>query len=192
MILPAIILFSALRLSDACADGMAGEDCFFYDTVIGRGAGNGAGKVEGVDSTFDCQLECQMDDDCNWWIWNSPDHNNPNVCWLKKGYTDPSVGGNKQTNRISGPKYCDCFIHNEAIKSGGGNGAGVGRVDEVFSALDCQIQCQMEEECNAFIWNDAEHRKNPNTCWMKKGWGKGMKAKDHRHSGPKFCGELAM
>jgi len=190
MILPTIILFSALRLSDACADG--GEDCFFYNTVIGRGKGNGAGKVQGITSAFDCQIECQMHDKCNWWIWNSPEHNNPNICHFKKVYTDPSVGGKKQTNRISGPKFCDCFTHNASIMNKKGN--GVGKVEDVATALDCQIQCQIDEECNAFIWNDAEHKK-PNVCWLKKGFTEGFsfdKPRDqHRHSGPKFCG-LAM
>jgi len=189
MILPTIILFSALRLSDAC-----GEDCFFHDTVIGRGAGNGAGKVEDVASASACQVECQMNDNCNWFIWNSPDHNRPNLCWLKKAYTEPSAGGKKQQNRISGPKFCDCFLHDTMIRKVKGNGAGEGRVDDVFTALDCQIQCQLEDECNAFIWNDADHPKNPNVCWMKKGSlvASYFKEKQHRHTGPKFCPGMDM
>ena len=68
-----------------------------------------------------------------------------------------------------------------------GNGAGI--VKDVPSAFDCQIHCVMTEECNAFIWNDADHKKNPNVCWLKKGFTqKGMKDAEHRHSGPKFCG----
>ena len=75
-----------------------------------------------------------------------------------------------------------------------GNGAGEGRVDDVFTALDCQIQCQLEDECNAFIWNDADHAKNPNTCWMKKGTmvASYFKPKQHRHSGPKYCPGMDM
>ena len=67
----------------------------------------------------------------------------------------------------------------------------MGRVDDVLSAFDCQMHCVMTDECNAFIWNDEEHPKNPNVCRLEKGFThKGIADSKHRHSGPKFCGGL--
>lgn len=181
--------------------GPAYCDCFAYDTSIGRGkqvngAGNGAGAKEDVPTPFACQQECQMNDDCNVWIWNDADHaKNPNKCWMKKAATEPTVGQANDIHRISGPKFCDCFAHNATIGRGRNNGAG--KVEDVGSALECQMHCQMTEECNAFIWNGPEHKRNPNVCWMKTAVeGDGIrntynqKKDQHRVSGPKFCGPL--
>lgn len=74
--------------------------------TIGRGQGNGAGVVEDVASAEDCQAECQMVDECNCWIWNTPDHErHPNKCWMKKEATEPSQEA-RDMNRVSGPKFC--------------------------------------------------------------------------------------
>ena len=63
--------------------------------------------MEDVATAFDCQTECQNKEECNNWIWNSPDHErNPNVCWLKKAETEPSIGTAGDINRVSGPKFC--------------------------------------------------------------------------------------
>ena len=76
----------------------------------------------------------------------------------------------------------DCMEYDSAIVQG----KGAGKVYDVLSAQDCRVHCQMTDECNAFIWNDADHKRNPNVCGMKKGFTeKGMKAAEHRHSGPK-------
>ena len=82
----------------------------------------------------------------------------------------------------------DCMEYNASIRKVKGNGAG--RVDNVDSAQDCRMYCQMMGECNAFIWNDSEHKKHPNVCWMKKGYTEngmsyGTPRDEHRHSGPK-------
>ena len=78
----------------------------------------------------------------------------------------------------------ECVSHNSAIGRVKGNGAG--RVDDVLTVEDCRMHCQMTDECNAFIWNDEEHPKNPNVCWMKKGFTeKGLADAEHRHSGAK-------
>ena len=75
-----------------------------------------------------------------------------------------------------------------------GRGNGAGKVDDVASAMECQMHCQMTDACNAFIWNGPEKQKRPNRCWMKKAAeGDGIRStfgtrKDiHRVSGPKFC-----
>jgi hypothetical protein len=59
------------------------------------------------------------------------------------------------------------------------------------------MHCQMTDECNAFMWNEPEHQRKPNVCWMKKaaeGDGItssfGKRTDIHRVSGPKFCGSL--
>jgi hypothetical protein len=200
MLLPTIIFLAAVHLSAATLDefGGAANDCFVYDTSIGHGkqgngAGNGAGTKNDVPTAFACQEECQNTEACNVWIWNEPEHKkHPNVCWMKKAATEPRHT-KRDVHRISGPKVCDCFAHDASIRKVGGNGAG--RVDDVSCALECQMRCQMTDECNAFIWNDAEHKKHPNVCWMKKGFTEkgmsfGRKRDIHRHSGPKFCGPM--
>ena len=48
-----------------------------------------------------------MNDECNVWIWNGPEHErNPLVCWMKKAATEPSRG-KQDMHRVSGPKE-DC------------------------------------------------------------------------------------
>jgi hypothetical protein len=60
-----------------------------------------------VPTPFACQQKCQMNDECNNWIWNGPEHRRePLACWMKKGETEPSVGKPQDINRISGPKFC--------------------------------------------------------------------------------------
>jgi len=191
MLLPTALFVAAVHLSSAFDDGTVFDDCFVYDTSIGGGLpGNGAGTVDDVPSAGACQAECQKNDECNVWIWNEPTKKRkPSVCWMKKLATAPSQE-KKDLGRISGPKVCDCFFHDATIPKVAGNGAG--KVDDVFHALECQMLCQMTDECNAFIWNDAEHKRNPNTCWMKKSFGdkplsRGKKGDSHRHTGPKTC-----
>jgi len=191
MLLPTVLFLAAVHLSSALDDAVGFDGCFVYDTSIGHGKeGNGAGVVEDVPSAAACQHECQMNDECNVWIWNEPTKKRkPNVCWMKRLATAPSQE-KKDMHRISGPKVCDCFMHDATIPNVAGNGAG--KVDDVFSALECQMHCQMTDECNAFIWNDAEHKRNPNVCWMKKSFGDkplslGKKKDSHRHTGPKVC-----
>ena len=46
----------------------------------------------------------------------------------------------------------------------------------------------MNDDCNVWIWNDADHAKNPNKCWMKKAATEptvGQANDIHRISGPK-------
>ena len=86
----------------------------------------------------------------------------------------------------------DCFEKQMSIGSGKGNGAGnvdIWYVDNVDSAENCQVECQKVDKCNNWIWNTADHRRNPNTCWLKKaaiGYRKGRKD-INRISGPKYC-----
>jgi len=183
MLLPTVILIAAVHLSDACFEmdtGYNGEP---------RGS-NGVGRVADVASARDCQQAC-LDEwpTCQFWTWNSPDwRSRPGMCWLKSS-NEGRV--QRQKGRISGPAYCPgwCFEHNTTIGRGKGNGAG--KKEDVPSPLACQKECQMNDECNAWIWNGPEHPRNPLGCWMKKAPTEPSRGEQdmHRVSGPKEdCG----
>jgi len=183
MFLPTVILLAAVRLSDAC---------FEFDTgYLGQPRGsNGVGKQFDVASAFDCQKACQDDGTCQYWTWNGPDWRNRNgVCWFKNSM-EGRVQGTRQAGRVSGPAYCECFAYDTSIGRGRGNQASTGRKNDVLTPFDCQRECQMIDDCNNWIWNDAEHIRNPNVCWMKKAATEptvGNPTDLHRISGPKFC-----
>ena len=72
----------------------------------------------------------------------------------------------------------------------------VNPIKDVESALDCQVQCQENPDCEYFTWNSGTgggkwNKKNANTCWLKSTQGNikmncGKKCTG-RTSGAKFC-----
>ena len=44
-------------------------------------------------------------------------------------------------------------------------------ISDIFSAEDCLAECQMDCDCNFWVWNSPDFEKNPNTCWLKNGKG---------------------
>jgi len=185
MLLPTVILLAAVHLSDSCFEmdtGYWGEP---------RGS-NGVGRKADVDSALDCQVACQAEwPTCQFWTWNSPNwRSRQGTCYFKSSM-EGRVQGTKQKGRVSGPAYCPegCFQYDTTIGRGKGNGAG--KKEDVPSALACQKECQMNDECNFWVWNEPEHRRNPFGCWMKKAATEPSRKRrdEHRVSGPKEnCG----
>ena len=59
-------------------------------------------------------------------------------------------------------------------------------IKDVFSAEDCLTECQMDCDCNFWVWNSPEFKKNPNTCWLKNGKGT-VKPKIGKIAGARSC-----
>merc|ERR1711997_1327781 len=166
--------------------------CFEFDTgYLGQPRGsNGVGRAYDIASAFECQVACHEDDLCEYWTWNSPQwFNRHETCWFKNSMDGRTEG---QTGRVSGPANCDCFAHDATIGRGAGN--GFPKVEDVFSAFECQQICFFTEGCENFIWNSSEHANNPNVCWPKRsenyeaGQNSVGTARDmNRISGPKVC-----
>jgi len=171
----ALVFFAAICLSDACIE---------YDAVRGPKHRGSLEKLT-VSSADDCQRACQANELCQYWVWNGPETENPDMCFLKKS----AKGRLREVKgKISGPKVCECFAYDASI----GRDAGqVGKIENVFGPLECQKHCQDTEGCENFIWNGPEKKGKPNTCQLKKGLGAHStfgEARDiGRISGPKVC-----
>ena len=59
-------------------------------------------------------------------------------------------------------------------------------IPDVFSAEDCLAECQKDCDCNFWVWNSPDFKKNPNTCWLKNGKGK-VGPKKGKISGARAC-----
>lgn len=142
-----------------------------------------------MESAEDCQTICEGVEECHDWIWNGPEHKRrPNYCWLKKAPIGYSAGRPRDMHRVSGPEYCSCWEQGVTIGRVSGNGAGM--VKDVHSVAACQEACQANDECNNWVWNTPDHKKNPEKCWLKKapiGYQKGKRMGRHRISGLKYC-----
>ena len=59
-------------------------------------------------------------------------------------------------------------------------------ITDVFSAEDCLVECQMDCDCEFWVWNSPDFKKNPNTCWLKNGKGQ-VKPKIGKIAGARAC-----
>ena len=191
-------------------DGEVIDCSAFYlnDTAVGTG-GNCAsrGWVHNIRSVEDCRAECAKVHDCKFFVWNSPlARKKKNSCFLKKNDKNKR-SKNKDRGRISGPVTCDVSeaeelekdIENEDgtvdcsnlfeqdVAVGRGRGNGVGRVNNIQSAEDCQAECQKVELCQFFIWNSPSARRKKLSCWLKKNNHNRKENDVGRISGPRSC-----
>ena len=176
------------------------------DTAVGRGSGNGISRIPNIPNVEACRAECAKEPECHFWIWNSPEARKKKLsCFLKKNDKNKDTS-DKMRGRIAGPVTCDVeeaeeleedvenedgivdcsnlFQENMAVGRGRGN--GVGRVNNIQSANDCQAECQKVPECKFFIWNSPSAPKQKLSCWLKKNDTKKKRMRG-RISGPRSC-----
>ena len=129
-------------------------------------------------------------------------------CYLKKNDKNQR-SSNKDVGRISGPLTCDVAeaeelekdvesvdgtvdcssLFEQNVSVGRGRGNGVGRVNNIQSAEDCQEECRKVPLCQFFIWNSPSARKQKLACWLKKN-NKNRRENNKdvgRISGPRSC-----
>jgi len=173
-----LVLFAAMRISDACLE---------YGFTYGKGDGSlVVGKVE-TSSADECQRACQDEELCEYWGWRMMEPgDNVSTCFLKSSKGEKKK---QKAGKIIGPKFCECFAYDASI----GRDAGeVGRVEEVFGPLDCMWHCQGTDGCENWIWNGPEKTGKPNSCQLKLGLGEGDNSSGElrdigRISGPRVC-----
>lgn len=156
-----------------------------------------------VTSPEECQWLCQGNDECNFFTWNNAGHKkNPNTCWMKIDKGKVKTG---KSTKLSGPKCCsDCFL--PGVSYAGmpvamQQNSSTPTLTNVTSPEQCQELCQGyqgtfamrfgfdQDVCNFFTWNNANHPKNPNTCWLKTDTGdiRTNKKQADKISGPRCC-----
>ena len=60
-------------------------------------------------------------------------------------------------------------------------------ITQIYSAEDCQLQCQQDADCQFWVWNSPSYSHgNINTCWLKASNTK-SRARTGKISGPKDC-----
>ena len=61
---------------------------------------------------------------------------------------------------------------------------GVGRVDGIATAYECQVACQNEQEGEFFVWNSPDWRSRQGRCYFKKN-------DNGRVQGPRQAGRIS-
>merc|ERR1712018_649040 len=82
-----------------------------------------------------------------------------------------------------------CFEQDTGYLGAPRGSNGVGRVDGIPTAYECQVACQNEPDCEFFVWNSPDWRSRQGRCYFKKndnGRVQGPRQAG-RISGPKFC-----
>jgi len=70
---------------------------------------------------------------------------------------------------------------------------GVGKVEDIPTAYECQLACQNEPNCEFWVWNSPDWRARHFTCYFKRddsGMQQGPMGRPNqmgRIAGPKFC-----
>ena len=60
-------------------------------------------------------------------------------------------------------------------------------INLIFSAEDCQLQCQLDPDCRYWVWNSPSYAHgNINTCWLKASNDKSRESLG-KVSGPRNC-----
>jgi len=155
---------------------------------------------------FDSYSGCEMPGYCAY-PWSTEC---PAVCWPTCDYYNGEMycDNGVDENGCSLGGYCaatcgtfnatatagSCFEEDTVYK--GEPLKDVNPIKDVESALDCQVQCQENPDCEYFTWNSGTgggkwNKKNANTCWLKSTQGNikmhcGKKCTG-RTSGAKFC-----
>ena len=126
------------------------------------------------DNLKSCQKKCDQTQDCNYWMWNKITFK----CHLK---SEKRTDGNWMVSNpvmITGAKHC--FKCSELGYDYEGNDLILEL--ETSSAIDCQINCQRNNDCKYWAWAPASK------CSLKTAKDESRKiSKTGMYFGPKYC-----
>merc|ERR1712012_1189905 len=82
-----------------------------------------------------------------------------------------------------------CFEFNTGYLGSPRGSNGVGRVEDIPTAYECQVACQNEPACEFWTWNSPDWRARQGICYFKSNKGGSVRGRRQagRVSGPKFC-----
>jgi len=143
---------------------------YCYERYINY-AGNDIAQRNGITSPEECREICQGMNNCNLWSLNT----NNNNCCLKDIIGTVTTAGQ---HRISGTKYCPetCYAYDVDY-----NGNEIADLTGIQSEERCQLQCQQNPHCVAWVYGFPSNR-----CWLLNTVTRGV-AHVGRISGPENC-----
>ena len=80
-----------------------------------------------------------------------------------------------------------CFEFNTGYLGSPRGSNGVGRVEDIPTAYECQVACQNEPACEFWTWNSPDWRARQGICYFKSNKGGSVRGRRQagRVSGPK-------